>query len=53
MITTSYTFTDDTTVYAHWSEQPSSGGGIPVAAVVGAVIAMIAVAGVAVFMRIR
>ncbi len=62
-ITTSYVFDKNTTVYAHWTASPSpgptpeptpsSGGGIPVIAIVGAIIAIIAVAGVAVFLKKR
>lgn len=62
-ISTSYVFSQDTTVYAHWTASPSpgptpgptpsSGGGIPVIAIVGAVIAIIALAGAAVFLKKR
>ena len=56
-ITTSYVFSQDTTVYAHWTASPaltsSSGGGSPVIAIVGAIIAIIAVAGTAVFLKKR
>lgn len=52
-ISTAYRFTDDATVYAHWTKSSSSGDGIPVIAIVGAVIAVIAVAGAVVFIRKR
>ena len=58
-IKTSYVFIRNTTVYAHWTETPSpeptpsSGGGIPVIAIVGAVLAIIAVACVAIFLKKR
>lgn len=52
-IIASYIFTQNTAVYAHWSEIPSSGGGISAIAIVGAIIAIIAVAGVATYQKKR
>lgn len=57
-VSTSYVFSDDATVYAHWGGSPgptpSSGGGIPAAAVIGVAIAVIAAAGaIVLFVRRR
>ena len=52
-ITASYIFTQNTAVYAHWSEIPSSGGWFPVIAAAGAVLAIIAAVGAATYQKKR
>ncbi len=61
-ITTSYIFTEDTTVYAHWTAvppgptptpTPSSGNTVPIIAAVCAALAVLAAVGIMIVLKRR